>query len=81
MYWAIRTTLCSALWSEAEQLPSGDATGQDALDGAAVELFEDLGTHEKSFQSPEGEKVLSCPLHGCLGVLGLEVDRLIGMTD
>ena len=21
MYWAIRTTLCSALWSEAEQLP------------------------------------------------------------
>ena len=48
--------------------PGGDATGQDALDGAAVELFEDLGTHAKSFQSHEGEKVLSCPLHYCLGV-------------
>jgi hypothetical protein len=32
-----------------------DATGQDALDGAAVERFEDLGTNAKSFQSPEGE--------------------------
>ena len=32
-----------------------DATGQDALDGAAVEPFEDLRTHAKSFQSPEGE--------------------------
>ena len=48
----------------------GDATGQDALDGAAVELFEDLGTHAKSFQSPEGERVLSCPLLNCLGVFG-----------
>ena len=26
-----------------------------ALDGAAVELFEDLRTLDKSFQSPEGE--------------------------
>ncbi|XP_064867758.1 zinc finger matrin-type protein 4 isoform X1 [Oncorhynchus nerka] len=33
----------------------------DAIDDAAVELFEDLGTHAKSFQSPEGEKVLLCP--------------------
>jgi hypothetical protein len=72
MYWAVRTTLCSALRSDAEQLPipGGDATGQDALDGTAVEHFEDLGTHVKSFQSPEGEKVLSCPLHDCLGVFG-----------
>ena len=46
-------------------LPGGDATSQDALDGAAVELFEDLGTHAKSFQSPEGEKVLSCSLYNC----------------
>ena len=47
-------------------MPCGDATGQDALDGEAVELFEDLGTHAKSFLSPEGEKVLSC----CLGMFG-----------
>ena len=33
----------------------GDATGQSALDGAAVELFEELRTHAKSFQSTEGE--------------------------
>ena len=51
-------------------IPGGDAAGQDALDGAAVEPFEDLGTHAKSFQSPEGEKVLSCPLHDCLGMFG-----------
>ena len=50
-------------------IPGGDATGQDALDGAAVELFEDLGSHAKYFQSPEVEK-LSCPLHNCLGVFG-----------
>ena len=30
------------------------ATIQDALDGAAVEPFEDLRTLAKSFQSPEG---------------------------
>jgi hypothetical protein len=44
-----------------------DVTGQDGLDGAAVELFEDLRTHAKSFQSPEGVKLLSCPLHDFLG--------------
>ena len=50
LYWAVRTTLCSAWRSESEQLqlPGGDATSQDALDGAAVQLFEDLGTHAKS---------------------------------
>ena len=43
MYWAIRTTVCSALRSEAEQLPyqavmqpGSDATTQDALNFAAV---------------------------------------------
>jgi hypothetical protein len=40
---------------QAVPIPSGDATNQDALDGAAVELFEDLRTHAKSFQSPEGK--------------------------
>ena len=72
MYWAVCTTLCSALRSNAEQfpIPGVDATGQDALDGAAVDLFEDLGTHAKSFQSPAMEKVLSCPFHDCLGVFG-----------
>ena len=43
----------------------GDVTSQDALDGAAVEPNEDLGTHDKSFQSPDREKVVSCPLHYC----------------
>ena len=51
-------------------IPGGDATGQDALDGAAVEPFEDLGAHAKSFQSPEGENILLCPLHNCLGMFG-----------
>jgi hypothetical protein len=27
-------------------IPGGESTGQDALDGAAVELFEDLGKRE-----------------------------------
>ena len=37
----------------------------------AVELFEDLRAHAKSFQSPEGEMFFSCPLHDCLGMFGL----------
>ena len=52
-YWAVRTSLCSALRLEAEQLPY-QAVMQPALDGAAVELFEDLRIYSKSFQSPEG---------------------------
>ena len=57
MNWAVCTTLCSALQSDAEQLPSGgDGTGQDALDGEAVEHFEHLGIHAKSLQSPEWER-------------------------
>ena len=51
-------------------LPGGDAAGQDALHGAAVEFFEDQGTHAKFFQSPEGKNVMSCSLHDCLGVFG-----------
>ena len=56
MYWAVRTTLYSALRSEAMQLPY-QAVMQPvgALDGAAVELFEDLRIHAKSFLSCEGE--------------------------
>ena len=52
MYWAIRTTLCRG---QAVAIPGSDATCQDALDGAAGERFEELRTHAKSFQSPEGE--------------------------
>ena len=37
-------------------IPGGDETGQDGLDDAAVEPFENLGTHAKSFQSPEGKR-------------------------
>ena len=65
MYWAVSPTLCSALRSKAGAVAI--TVSQDALDGAAIEPFEDLRTHAKSFQSPE---VLSCPLHDCLGVLG-----------
>uniref|UniRef100_A0A674F3G4 Ig-like domain-containing protein n=1 Tax=Salmo trutta TaxID=8032 RepID=A0A674F3G4_SALTR len=32
-------------------IPGSDSTSQDALNGAAVEHYEDLGTHAKSFQS------------------------------
>ena len=64
MYWAVYTTLCSALRS-------------DALDGAAVELFEDLGIHAKSSHSPEGKRccralfttVLVCLDHDSLLVM------------
>ena len=60
MFWAVRTTLCRALRSEAEQLPYQAVMQpdylQDTLDGAAVEPFEDLRTHAKSFQSPEGNR-------------------------
>ena len=71
MYWVVRVTLkrlmvrCPAVTT-----PGGDATGLDALDGTAVEPFEDLGYHARYSQSPEWEKVLSCPLHDCLGVFG-----------
>ena len=51
-------------------IPSDDAASQDALNGAAVELFEDLRAHAKSFQPPEGEEALSCLLHYCVGVCG-----------
>jgi hypothetical protein len=44
MYWASRTTLCNTL-------PCSDAASQDALNGAAVELFEDLRAHAESFQA------------------------------
>jgi hypothetical protein len=54
MYWAVHTTLSSVLRSEAEQLPY-PAVMQPALDVAAVETFEDLRTHAKSFQVCEGE--------------------------
>ena len=70
MYWAVCNTLCSALRFEADQLPYQAVMQPDALDGAAVELFENLGTHAKAFHSPEGEKAVSCPLHYFLGVFG-----------
>ena len=72
MYWAVRITLCSTLWvrCRAVAVPGGDANGQDAFDGAAVALFEDLGSHAKCFQSPEGENVSPCLLHNCLDVFG-----------
>ena len=48
LYWGVRTTLCSALVRcRAVSIPDCNATGQDALDGAVVERFEDLGTHAR----------------------------------
>ena len=47
MYWAVRTTLCSAL--RAIAVPGSDATSQDALNVAAVEPFDDIRTHCKYF--------------------------------
>ena len=41
MYWAVRTTLCSALRSEAEQLPYQAVIVTGALDVAAVEPIQD----------------------------------------
>ena len=61
---------CLAVRGRAVAIPGSDATRQGALDGAAEKPFEDLRTHAKSFRSPEGEWVLLCPLHDCLGVLG-----------
>ena len=56
MYWAVCTTLFSALRLDAEQLPY-QAVKQLVRMLSMVRLynFEDLGTHAKSFQSPEGE--------------------------
>ena len=51
-------------------VPSSDAGSQDALNGTAVERFEDLRAHAKCFQPPEAEEVLSCPLHDSVGVFG-----------
>ena len=49
MYWAVRTTLCSALQPEAKHLPYQAVMQSDALDVAAVEPFENLRTHAKYF--------------------------------
>ena len=68
MYWAVYPLWRLMVGCRAVAIPGGDVTGQDALDGAAVELFEDLGTHVKSFQPPEWEKALSCPPHNILGM-------------
>jgi hypothetical protein len=68
MYWALRTLRVGC---QAFAIPSGDAASQDALNGAAVELFQDLRAHAKSFQPLEGEESLSCPLQNCVGVFEL----------
>jgi hypothetical protein len=68
MCWAVLTTLCSDQGSargSAIAIPSSDAASQDALNGTAVEHFEDLRTHAKHFQPPEGEEALSRLLYNC----------------
>ena len=51
MYWAVHTTLCSALQLNAKQLPYQAVMQPVKMlsNGAAVELFEDLRAHGKSF--------------------------------
>ena len=68
MYWPY--ALPSVVLCRAVAIPSGDATHQDALIGAAVELFEDLRAHAKSFQPPEVEEPLLFPLYDWVGVFG-----------
>ena len=48
-------------------VPRGDAAIEDALNGAAVEMFENLRAHAKAFQPSESEEALLCPLHDCAG--------------
>ena len=49
MYWDV----CTTLGGRAVAILSSGATCQDAPNRAAVQPFEDLRTHAKSFQSPE----------------------------
>jgi hypothetical protein len=70
MYLAVRITLCSALQSDAKQLPYHAEMQPVRMLCAAVELFKDLGTHAKTFQSTERKKMLLHPLHDCLDVFG-----------
>ena len=80
MYWAVRTTRLMV------RCRAGAIPGGDALEGAAVSLFEDLGTHAKSFQSPEGKRccrvlfttVLVCLDHDSLLVMWTPLIR--GLT-
>ena len=46
------------------------AASQDTLNGTAVERFEDLRAHAKSFQPPGEEETLSHHLHNCARVCG-----------
>ena len=48
-------------------IPGGDAVGQDSLDGAVVELIDDLRAHAEFLQSPEVEEALLRLFHLCVG--------------
>ena len=67
MYWAVLTTLSSALRSDALQL-TYEAVMQPVKMLSMVQLLEDLRVHAKSFQPSEGEEALLCLLHNCVGV-------------
>lgn len=51
MYWAVRDTLCSTLWSNA--IPSGDAASQKALNG--VELIQNRRADTNPFSLLAGK--------------------------
>jgi hypothetical protein len=76
-YWG---HLCGAFRSDDKQLPY-QAVMQPVRMLSMVQLYNFLRIwgpkSAKSFQSPEEEKVLSCPLHNCLGVLGTKRKRCI----
>jgi hypothetical protein len=65
MYWTVRTT---PLRPDAEQLPYQEVM-QAVRMISTVELFEDLGTHAKYFNSPDGDNDHSMErrdLHGMI---------------
>jgi hypothetical protein len=43
---------------QAISILSSDAASEDAFNGAAVELFDDLKAHAKCFQPPMGKEAL-----------------------
>ena len=67
--------LCLDVGGRAVAIPGSDATSQDALDGAAVEPFEDLRTHVKYFSVSSFQShalimtVLVCLVHVSLWVM------------
>ena len=71
MYWAVFTTLCSAFLSDrAVAIPYCYMVGKDALNGAAVEVHQNLRRQMDFLQSPQEEEMLVSLLDQGGGVEG-----------